>query len=203
MSRWTILDGVQPSTPGELRSRLQIQFVSDAYKSMQARLDGYRSSAGAIFLAVIASSLTFDTTFVRLLIDPTFVNLLQRHGGKPLAFAVVAGSGLIVVIIGLVSHHILTRIARFFSEMTSIVYKIDLANEAWTKDRFIEGTTLYPLNFKRGRAGSKSRDVAVIDADRPLPGWSDPAIASYTNFTAIVTVLHAIYYAALAAALNG
>lgn len=200
MSRWTILDGVEPGSSEELASRMRIQFVSDAYKSMQSRLDGYRSAAGAIFLAVIAATLTFDTTFVRMFIDPSFLSSIQQHGLKATSF-IVAGSGLIVVSVGLVALFILERIARYFSEMTSIIYKIDMANDAWTPNVYMEGIALYPTNFRLRSDGQKNH-VGVHQDDRSLIGWRDPAIRSYRTFTIIVTVIHAVYYAILTALLT-
>jgi len=48
---------------------IRMQVISDIYKAIQTRLDGYRQSAGAIFLAVFASAVAFDSTFIPFYFD--------------------------------------------------------------------------------------------------------------------------------------
>jgi hypothetical protein len=131
---WAFIQGVQPGTSDELSLRFQMQFLSDVYKAMQTRLDGYRQSAGAIFLAVIASALTFDSVFVRYVVDkPKDLPLSTPPlSTLPLSLLVVL-SGCIVLGVCISGFMIIKSIGKYFAEMSSIIYKIDVANQVFKK----------------------------------------------------------------------
>jgi hypothetical protein len=92
-AQWKFIPPVSAGATGELSVRLKLQTISDIYKAMQTRLDGYRQSTGAIFLAVFAASLTFDSVIIRLFFDkPTFELIQSRKPFLSCSFQCAASS---------------------------------------------------------------------------------------------------------------
>jgi hypothetical protein len=105
--------------------------ISDVYRVMQARLDGYRQSAGAVMIGIFAAVLTIDANFVRLLLDKDALSsLAERAGERHVGLMIVCGF-LFVTTICIAGFLVIKNIGKYFSEMTSIVYKIDEANNVW------------------------------------------------------------------------
>jgi hypothetical protein len=171
--------------------RQKIQAISDIYKAMQTRLDGYRQSAGAIFLAVFATSLTFDSVFIRIFFDKSTFDLISANSKF---FGIIIGvSGLLVVTCCAVSWAIIRNIGEHFSEMTSIVYKIDEANDVFANDALLQGEALYPRSFKIDRFRRGVRNVSRSRGE-VLWGWSDPARKRFLWITGILMGLQFILF---------
>jgi hypothetical protein len=171
--------------------RQKIQAISDIYKAMQTRLDGYRQSAGAIFLAVFATSLTFDSVFIRIFFDKSTFDLISANSKF---FGVIIGvAGLLVVTCCAVSWAIIRNIGEAFSEMTSIVYKIDEANGVFANDALLQGEALYPRSFRIERSRAGVRNVSRSRGE-VLWGWSDPAIKRFLWITGILMGLQVILF---------
>ncbi|PNE10904.1 MAG: hypothetical protein CR217_11660 [Beijerinckiaceae bacterium] len=160
-----------------------MQVISDIYKAIQTRLDGYRQSAGAIFLAVFAAAVAFDSTFIRLYFD--------NGSEQKLSTGLITLSGFIILLIYFVAFFIIESINGHFAEMTSIIYKIDSANEVWTKGVWLENEALYPLRFE------KTVDVRTSETDPPLPGWRDPAIRLFQDLIVVIGALHLVFFLAV------
>src|SRR5579859_4413650 len=100
-------------------SRHKAQVASDIYRALQTRLDGYRQSAAAIFLGVIAGLLTMDsaiaTNFGRNLVDliPSD-NAYQIHHRIGYVLIIAAISLLLAKIFVV---FVLRRIRYYFAEM--------------------------------------------------------------------------------------
>lgn len=180
-----------PDSPNDVALRQKIQAISDIYKAMQTRLDGYRQSAGAIFLAVFATSLTFDSVFIRIFFDRSTFDLIMAN---LILFSTIIGiSGLTVVTCCGVSFAIILNIGDHFREMSSIVYKIDEANEVFLKDVWLSGEPLYPRSFKIEKLKAGVRNVSRSRGE-VLFGWSDPAIVRFKWITGILMILQIILY---------
>lgn len=192
---FTFLPTVQASPDDEVKLRLKIQALSDMYKAMQARLDGYRQSAGAVFLALIAAALTFDSAFVRIFFDSTLLTSAQQD--KWLSSIISGGGGGIIVGVCLVSLSILRRLSEYFAEMTSVVYKIDEANGVWEPNAWLQGTTLYPLNFQIDPANHHGHLVSRSSRDSGLLGWYDPAIGHFRALAVFLLFFHMFFYGAI------
>src|SRR5262249_51882034 len=134
-----------------------------------SRLDGYRQAAGAVFLGFFAALLTFDSSLVRVLIDPSFImSLLPGH--ETYLYGVVGGALIIIAGLGFLAWWTIKKLGDHFAEMTSIVYKIDCINEVFTKSAWVQGYPLYPLNFEATeKVGHREKDPELI-------GWQDPSI---------------------------
>lgn len=74
--------------------------------------------------------------------------------------------------------------------MTSIIYKIDSANEVWAKGVWLENEALYPPRFE------KTVDVRTSETDPLLPGWRDPAICLFQGLIVVIGALHLIFFLA-------
>jgi hypothetical protein len=121
--------------------------ISDVYRAMQTRLDGYRQGAGAIMIGIVAAVFAIDSSFVRSFLDQNLLHDLVNRTDYYFYFLI---SGALVVIegvcaIGLIVIH---SIGKYFAEMTSIIYKIDEANRVWDPDFWISGAQLYPNKFR-------------------------------------------------------
>ena len=173
------LDGV--TDPNEQRYRTQT--VSDIYKSIQTRLDGYRQSAGAVFLGFFAALLTLDSALARMFIDPTFFNAIPATQTTHLAF-VAFGAAFIIIVLGFLGALMIDQIGLYFAEMTSIIYKIDNMNKVFTPGVWLPDVPLYPRNFQA--TDKVGRDAADVD----LLGWRDPSINWFRNLTISAVVLH-------------
>ncbi len=189
--KWHFIEAALAGPGNENGLRQKVQAISDIYKAMQTRLDGYRQSAGAIFLAVFATSLTFDSVFIRVFFDRSTFDLIIDH---PQFFEkIIAISGSIVVICCGVSWWIIRNIGNHFSEMTSIVYKIDEANEVFTDDVWVHGERLYPRTFEIDKVKPGVRNVSRSPGEI-LWGWGDPAITRFKWITAILMGLQLILF---------
>lgn len=158
MTAWKFLEAKMPEHTSDAALRQKIQALSDIYKAMQTRLDGYRQSAGAIFLAVFATSLTFDSVFIRVFFDQSTLHTITLN---LVFFRLIIGiAGLIVVICCGVSLAIISNISSHFSEMTSIVYKIDEANEVFRDDVWLTGEPLFPRSFEINKSNAGEHNVS-------------------------------------------
>jgi hypothetical protein len=191
--RFSFLDNVPPQNAEDARIRFKIQALSDIYKAMQARLDGYRQSAGAVFLAVIAATLTFDASVIRF-IDPTMLSALRSN--TRFATVLIGGAALVVLVLCATGLVILHRVGQYFAEMTSVVYKIDDANQVFEQGAWIVDERLYPRMFQLGEEPA-IHDVSRHAHDRPLMGWHDPAIGNFRKITGYILVSHVVFYGAL------
>jgi hypothetical protein len=102
--------------------------ISDVYRAMQTRLDGYRQGAGAVMIGIIAGVLAINSGFVRSLLDENLLRALENRPDHYFYF-IVLGSGALVQGICVVGWWVIRDIEKYFSEMTSVVYKIDEANK--------------------------------------------------------------------------
>lgn len=199
MLNWTFLQGIPPDNQASDLARFQAQAASDMYKAMQARLDGYRQSAGAIFIGVVAAALTFDSAFFRLIIDPSLVDKFSdSQPAQRFALTAVGGAGAVIVVVCIASLFILRGIGRYFAEMTSIIHKIDEANRVWDKDIWLQHEPLFPLNFRVEVQDPSRHNVARSPKDRELIGWHDPAIRGFFRVTVVIAIVHFLFYGSLA-----
>lgn len=178
-----------------------VTVISDVYKAMQTRLDGYRQGAGAIMLGIVAGAFAIDATFVRLFLDKELVSSLAKPSDYSFYF-VVLGAGIFVEGLFLTGLLINRIIGQYFAEMSSIIYKIDEANGMWRPDFWINGQTLYPKKFRIPLELPEQRSAANVSRDKTvdphLYGWRDPTIRRYQRFTFWLMVLHLILYGSLA-----
>ncbi len=174
--------GVNP----DLQAKFQTQFVSDVYKTMQARLDGYRQSAAAVFLSVVAAMLTIDaatvSSVVRSLLEQTKDHIVDHH--RIGVFAL--GMGFFILGLGLVGAWVIRRLGKYFAEMTSIVYRIEQNSKVFEPDEYLPGKALYPRNFKNCKNVS-------IDGEQDLPGWPDPSIQHFFILACGLACLHLLF----------
>jgi hypothetical protein len=187
MPDWQFLTGASD----EEKRRFQAQTLSDIYRAMQTRLDGYRQSAGAVFLAVMATSLTFDSVFVRFVVDP------GSGGTNPNLTLVVLVSGAIVLAVTWVSAVIIGWLGQYFAEMTSIVYMIDESNRVFERGAWLASEQLYPENFKISPPYKPMNIVTRRMGDVTLIGWHDPSIRAFVGITWVLFFLHLIVYGVL------
>jgi hypothetical protein len=190
--RFSFLNNLPAQNAEDARIRFKIQSLSDVYKTLQSRLDGYRQSAGAVFLAVLAAALTIDASFIRFF-DPGMLTAL--HSNPRLASMLTGGAGLLVIVLCVAGYVMIRNLGKYFAEMTSIVYKIDEANQAWEVSAWINGETLYPNNFRL--AQDPKHNVSRSPDDPILIGWYDPAIKRFKNITAVIFVAHLFFYGAM------
>jgi|GEM_PF-3940837 hypothetical protein len=188
--KWLILEGIKADSAAEARLRFEMQFLSDVYKAIQSRLDGYRQSTSAIFLAVVASALTFDSIFARFFVE--------KPADQPGAKALLLASGVTVIVICFSAFIIIDRINYYFTEMTSIILKMDEAHRAFRRNYWFRDDSLFPESFR-----AHKKKVSVSDDGFPLYGWEDPVITIVRGTTAGIGVLHVIYYAAIWFAVYG
>jgi hypothetical protein len=197
MPLWTFVKrdwppvNIQPDAHSDNFTRHQIQALSDIYKVFQSRLDSYRQSAAAIFIGVLAAVFTFDSAFLRFLIEPGSPNSNAAHNYDLLNTLVVSAAGALVIFSG-AGAYIIWRFARYFAEMTSIVYKIDQANRVWEQGVWLSDDILFPNNFKSNRNVSVDRQK-----DPKLLGWRDLALDWFMRLTLAVVILQLILTIAL------
>ncbi len=168
--------------PPSNETRARMQVISDVYRAIQTRLDAYRQSAGAAFLAVFASAVAFDSTVVRL--------YFEKGSLQKLPHELIISSAFIIPIICGVAIYIIQQYKVHFEKMTSIIYKIDSANEVWTKGVWLENETLYPAEF------GEVVNLRKFEHD-PLYGWKDPLILTFRGLIAIILVLHLVFFLAV------
>jgi hypothetical protein len=165
------------------------QIVSDVYRTMQSRLDGYRQGAAAIFLGVVAAVVTIDLSFARLLIDriadAQHLDALLR---SRLALAAVLGVAIIPILTLVSGCVIIGRVGAYFAEMSSIVYKIEEIYQLWEPGAWVKDVALLPKKFR------EVRDVGVHPDDAGLLGWSDPAIGLFVWALIALAFAHAGLY---------
>ena len=188
MLSWRFLQNSDGSgVNADLLSQYQMQVISDVYRAMQTRLDGYRQSAGAIFLAVVAAMLTLDattvSTIIKAVLEPAKNYSIDRRMG---VFALIVGC--FVLILSAAGAFVIHRLGAYYAEMTSIVYKIDQNNEVFDHDVYLPGVALFPRMFRViGENKNVSRD------DEPnVPGWHDPSIKRFWILTLFFGVLHCV-----------
>lgn len=162
--------------------RVRMQVISDIYKAIQTRLDGYRQSSGAVFLAVFASAVAFDSTVGKFFFD--------IDSGHKLSTVLILLSCSIVFLICSVAFFIIQLYKVHFEEMTSIIFKIDSANGVWTNGLWLENETLYPAEF------GKVVNVRRSKHEPPLYGWKDPLICLFQGLIVLVFVLHMLFFLA-------
>jgi hypothetical protein len=166
------------------------QAVFEIYRAMQSRLDGYRQSAAAIFIGVLAAILTLDSAFIRVVLDPAFLYPRTPPPDHRLAL-IVAGAGILLTVVCVAGGIIISHIGAYFAEMTSVIYKIDEANRVWEPGAWIDGEALYPLSFRSVKRVGRS------SGDETLVGWEDPMIRRFRRISFLVAVFHLILYAPL------
>jgi hypothetical protein len=157
---------------------------------MQSRLDGYRQSAAAVFLGVLAATLALDAAFFRSVLDPNLLNS-QSDKVRTIVSVCLIVTGILLTIICISGSIIIQHIGGYFAEMTSVVYKIDEANRAWDTDVWLIGKSLYPHSFR------STEMVGRVPGDEDLVGWRDPMIRRLRRFTPFFALFHIILYTAL------
>jgi len=198
MSKWTFVSEDWPQPINAIAAedlknvrRDKLQAASDIYKVMQARMDGYRQSAAAVFIGILAAVLAFDSAFVRLLVDPAFWNPGNQKPDSHLAVVILV-CGLLPFFVAGVGFYVIYRLGKYFAEMTSIIYKIDLANQVFTPDAWLAGKMLYPHKFIPTAKVSRGQE------DQGLIGWWDPAIRGFLRLSVVIAIVHLVLYAFLA-----
>jgi hypothetical protein len=170
--------------------RDKLQAASDIFKVMQSRMDGYRQAAGAVFIGVLAAVLAFDSAFVRLLVEPSFWSPGNQKPDHRLVALIVA-CGVLLLVVTIVGSLVIRWLGQYFAEMTSIIYKIDLANQVFVPDAWLPGVTLYPHKF------ITTDKVDRCQEDQELVGWWDPAIRWFFWITFGITIINFLFYAFL------
>ncbi len=181
MLSWLFLRDSNGDINPDTESRYRMQVISDVYRAMQTRLDGYRQSAGAIFLAVVAAMLTLDATTVSTLIKAVLepapnYKIDSRMGHFALAV------GLVGLSLGVFGAFVIHRLGVYYAEMTSIVFKIDENNKVFEDDIYLEQKALFPRLFMRTENVSR-------DGEPNLPGWYDPSIKWFWRLILIIGIL--------------
>jgi hypothetical protein len=187
---WIFLqaDGVS----AEHQQRFRLQVTSDVYRAMQTRLDGYRQSAAAIFLGVVAGLLTLDaslaSSFGRIItgaeqIKADHVALVEFRIG-----CIILTSAVVLILAGIFVQYLIARINHYFAEMSGVVYQFDLANKLFEPDAWLSGRTVYPQKFK-------TEKEMVINGETWLV-WYDPSIRM---FLAVVRIIFSLNVAILLA----
>lgn len=191
---WTFLPPTTEATD-EHRIKLRLQVMSDIYRALQTRLDGYRQSAAAIFLGVIAGLLTLDASiasaFGRILVGddvPPAARLLLVH--HRIGWIILA-SGFVLLAAGLFIHHILEWIHYYFAEMSGVVYKFDVANKVFGLGEWLAGQTLYPMSFRTTRRLDIAGEELLV--------WFDPSIGMFLMVVRIVFILNILAFWSLGA----
>ena len=121
--------------------------ISDVYRAMQTRLDGYRQGAGAVMIGIIAGVLAINSGFVRSLLDESLLRALANRPDHYFYF-IVLGAGALVQGICVVGWWVIRDIEKYFSEMTSVVYKIDEANKMWEVGYWFKDQNSILINSK-------------------------------------------------------
>jgi hypothetical protein len=171
---WPFLnDAVTPGSREELRAKFQMQMVSDIYKTMQTRLDGFRNSSAALFTGMVAAMVALDAAYMKSPGD-----LSAPHIPRLLLLASAAVCFAVSLLI--------RQIGTYFAEMTSIVYKIELASKVWEPNIWLPNKMLYPRKFK------EPINVGIKKGDRDdgLLGWPDPIILWLKWIAVIIGVVH-------------
>jgi hypothetical protein len=131
------------------------------HRSLQPRLDGYRTTAGTFLAALIAFAAAFDAF--------TFQNKTAIVG-TPIAYIMTA---MILFVCGLVII-VLFRARRHFAEMSGFVVRLD--QRAGLFDLGPNGEeTIYPQAWNSTLNNGK-------------PGWSDFAIDYYCIISIIILI---------------
>ena len=188
MSEWNLATRTAPGS---------LLVVSDVYKAVQSRLDGYRQGAGAVMIGVIAAVLAVDSGFIRAILDEKLLLALESRTDHYFYF-IIAGASALVIGVCIGGAYVIHIIGTYFAEMTSVIHKIDEANKMWERGHWFVDDTFYPAMFNArrdpGRLINVSRDTQV---DRFLAGWHDPTIGGYKTFIAILIVLHMAFFGCL------
>lgn len=192
MSKWTFLTQGDPPLTPDAAARFKAQVLSDIYKVMQSRMDGYRQTAAAIFIGIVAASFAMDSTLAKYILDPGF---LVRAGDKQSWDAVftIAVLGSLSTVIAGVGAFMIRRLAGYFAEMTSIIFKIDVQNDVFEPGAWIKDDTLYPPSFNV----STKQNVARGRNAPQLWGWRDPSLNLLGWLAGILFLLHVAVYGVL------
>lgn len=171
--------------------------ISDVYKAIQSRLDGYRQGAGAIMIGVVAAVLAVDSSFIRALLDEKLLQNLDKRADHYFYF-IIAGASALVIGVCIGGAYVIHIIGVYFAEMTSVIHKIDEANKMWVRDHWLQGDTFYPNMFNARRDPARSANVSRDTSIDPyLVGWHDPTINGYRTFIAVLVVLHMAFFSCL------
>jgi len=98
---------------------------------------------------------------------------------------------------------VIRDIEKYFSEMTSVVYKIDEANKMWEIGHWFKDEQFYPNKFRiyRDRRNPLAPDTANVTRDAimdpVLIGWHDPTIKRFRHFTIWLMILNGLFYCSL------
>lgn len=171
--------------------------ISDVYKAVQSRLDGYRQGAGAVMIGVVAAALAVDSGFIRALLDEKLLNALDSRADH-FFYYIIAGASTLVIGVCIGGAYVIHILGIYFAEMTSVIHKIDEANKMWETNHWLVDDTFYPNIFNARRDPHRlmnvSRDTSV---DAFLLGWHDPTIVGYKTFIAVLIVLHMAFFSCL------
>ena len=179
-------------TPAD-QQKFRLQASSDVYRAMQTRLDGYRQSAAAIFLGVVAGLLTLDASlasaFGKIItgaetIDPCRAALVHFRIG-----CVIVAAALAILLAGIFIQHLVWRIGYYFAEMSGVVYQFDLAHKLFERDALISSRTVYPEKFR-------ATEKLVIGGEIWLV-WFDPSIKMFLAVVRIVFSLNTVIFFAI------
>jgi hypothetical protein len=158
-------------------------------------MDGYRQAAAAVFLGVAAAIFAIDSAFFRNLVDLNFYEQLATPAGRKIGYVILA-VGVLPSLLALFGALVVSSLTRYFAEMTSIIYKIELQNEVFADGAWIHGAALYPNRFK-----ASSPNVS-LDPNEKLQGWYDPSIEWFRRLTWSLFLLHTIVYSVVAVILS-
>jgi len=172
------------------QAKYRFQVTSDIYRVLQSRLDGYRQSAAAIFLGVIAGLLTLDASVVAAFgkivigsepIAQDHVGLVHfRIGWILLACGILVGAAFLFI------NYVLSTIHHYFAEMTSVVYKFDLANKVFNEGEWIAGESLYPKGFRTEKRLQIGEEQLLV--------WHDPSIRLFLEVIKVFFSLHFLIF---------
>jgi hypothetical protein len=179
--------------PDNERLRLRLQVASDIYRALQTRLDGYRQSAAAIFLGVIAGLLTLDASltsnFGRIIVGVDVVDKSRSPQVNLRITYIMFGCAIMLALAGVFIYWILRTIRHYFAEMTGVVYKFDLANKAFVPDVWFSAQTLYPYSFRTNRT--------LIIGGEILSVWYDPSIKVFIEAIVSLFFFHVVAFFAV------
>lgn len=178
MAQWAFLPdplGDAPLGDADL-AKYRLQTISDIYRAMQSRLDGYRQAGAAVFLSASAGLLTLDSACASA-VGRIILGIETVPGRNALVHHRV---GWLMVLAGIVllfaRHYVLgifATLGKNFSEMTSIVYKIDLANDVFSPGKWLAGEKLYPKSFETSKTLEVEGESLVV--------WHDPSLKFLTT----------------------
>jgi MFS family permease len=175
-------------TPAD-QQRFRLQASSDVYRAMQTRLDGYRQSAAAIFLGVVAGLLTLDASlasaFGKIITGAETTNALVHFR----VGCVLVAAALGILLAGIFVQHLVWRIGYYFAEMSGVVYQFDLAHKLFERDALISSRTVYPEKFR-------ATEELVIGGETWLV-WFDPSIKMFLTVVRTVFSLNTVIFLAI------